>query len=601
MKDQFDRAELELTLIGPRYNNVLNTEDTIKVAVADDNWNADEVTWNTKPAFEKDNIIESEAFNLGENYGDANKNNATNPDLIINGAKVRVDITSFVNEAIEAGKTSLSLALCETQGKEIYFVSTEGAQGLLNNASAEMAPKLLLNLPVDLEIEGPDSMTVYEGQAAESDSFALKGTGPFEVSLSGDTADGKITWDSETQQIKAAEGLAEGQYSLMLTVTNGTGAEMSHEFVLTVEKDPAVTEAREALQKAYDDYNDTENNNYTEESWNAFTQALAEAEAVLGKDTASVEEMNAARDALITARGALTQKEPEDPDQPLRITANPEDVEGASGDNAVFTVAAEGTGLTYQWQYCNANSSVWRDSAMSGNDTPEITVPIAKYRDGQKYRCVVTDQDGSSVTSESASIKMIISEDMPVITSQPEDFTGIAGEKAVFEVKAEGTNLTYQWQYCNEGSNVWRNSSMAGSTTSAISVEIASYRDGQKYRCVVNGGEGRSVTSDAAAIIVGPGEGAPQITGQPESYTGAIGETAVFEVQAEGTDLTYQWQYCNANSSVWRASSMEGSTTASVSVPVTAGRDGQKYRCVITSGNGRTAITETVVLTAAAE
>ena len=76
-----------------------------------------------------------------------------------------------------------------------------------------------------------------------------------------------------------------------------------------------------------------------------------------------------------------------------------------------------------------------------------------------------------------------------------------------------------------------------------------------------------------------------------------VGETAVFEVKASGTNLTYQWQYCNANSSVWRASSMEGSTTARVSVPVTAGRDGQKYRCVITSGNGRTAITETAVMT----
>ena len=138
---------------------------------------------------------------------------------------------------------------------------------------------------------------------------------------------------------------------------------------------------------------------------------------------------------------------------------------------------------------------------------------------------------------------------------------------------------------------------MAGSTTPVISVEIASYRDGQKYRCVVTGAAGHSVTSDAAAIIVGPGEGAPQITGEPKSYEGAVGDTAVFEVKASGTNLTYQWQYCNANSSVWRASSMEGSTTASVSVPVTAGRDGQKYRCVITSGNGRTAITETVVLT----
>ena len=67
---------------------------------------------------------------------------------------------------------------------------------------------------------------------------------------------------------------------------------------------------------------------------------------------------------------------------------------------------------------------------MSGNDTPEITVPIASYRDGQQYRCVVTDRDGNSVTSESATITIIIPEDTPVITSQPEDFVGTAGAMA---------------------------------------------------------------------------------------------------------------------------------------------------------------------------
>ena len=281
----------------------------------------------------------------------------------------------------------------------------------------------------------------------------------------------------------------------------------------------------------------------------------------------------------------------------LKITANPEDVEGAAGENAVFTVAAEGSGLSYQWQYANAGSSVWRASSMSGSDTPEITVPIASYRDGQKYRCVVTDRDGNSVTSESATITMIIPEDTPVITSQPEDFVGTAGEMAVFEVEAEGSGLTYQWQYCNEGSNVWRNSSMAGSTTAAISVEIASYRDGQKYRCVVTSESGYSATSDAAAIIIGVAEDAPHITSQPVSYEGAAGDTAVFEVKAEGEGLTYQWQYCNANSNVWRTSSMKGNGTSTLSVPVTAARDGQKYRCVITSGTGRVVTTETAVLT----
>ncbi len=285
----------------------------------------------------------------------------------------------------------------------------------------------------------------------------------------------------------------------------------------------------------------------------------------------------------------------------LRIVEDPADAEGLSGENAVFTVKAEGNGLSYQWQYANADSSVWRASSMSGSDTPQITVPIASYRDGQKYRCVVTDRAGNSVTSESASIKMTVPTGTPVITSQPEDYTGTSGETAMFKVAAEGNGLSYQWQYCNKDSNVWRNSSMTGSQTAEIRVEIASYRDGQKYRCVVTSETGASATSDAAAIIVGIADDAPHIVSQPASYEGAAGETAVFEVKAEGEGLTYQWQYCNANSNIWRTSSMKGNGTSTLSVPVTAARNGQKYRCVITSGTGRVVTTETAVLTVTAK
>ena len=45
----------------------------------------------------------------------------------------------------------------------------------------------------------------------------------------------------------------------------------------------------------------------------------------------------------------------------LQITANPEDYAGAKGETAVFVVEAQGTGLSYQWQYCNASSNNWRD------------------------------------------------------------------------------------------------------------------------------------------------------------------------------------------------------------------------------------------------
>ena len=137
---------------------------------------------------------------------------------------------------------------------------------------------------------------------------------------------------------------------------------------------------------------------------------------------------------------------------------------------------------------------------------------------------------------------------------------------------------------------------MPGSDTETISVPVTNSRDGQKYRCVVTGENGGSVISRVVYLTVGIAEGMPEITGQPEDFTGTAGETAQFTVQASGTGLTYKWQYCNAGSNVWRGSSMKGNGSSSLSVPVTAARDGQKYRCVITSENGRTVITEEAVL-----
>ena len=47
-----------------------------------------------------------------------------------------------------------------------------------------------------------------------------------------------------------------------------------------------------------------------------------------------------------------------------------------------------------------------------------------------------------------------------VITEQPEDFKGQIGDVAIFTVKAEGEDLTYQWQYQNADSTIWSNSTM---------------------------------------------------------------------------------------------------------------------------------------------
>ena len=42
---------------------------------------------------------------------------------------------------------------------------------------------------------------------------------------------------------------------------------------------------------------------------------------------------------------------------------------------------------------------------------------------------------------------------------------------------------------------------------------------------------------------------------------------------------------------------MTGAKTATITVPVTAARNGQKYRCIVTSSNGTTVTSSTAILT----
>ena len=270
--------------------------------------------------------------------------------------------------------------------------------------------------------------------------------------------------------------------------------------------------------------------------------------------------------------------------QALVITQQPKTVVGKIGDKAVFTVEAEGDGVSYQWQYSNSGSSSWKNSTMAGSTTNKIEVNITKGRLGQKYRCIVMDSKGNKLTSEAAEIQQETEKELAII-QQPKTVVGKIGDKAVFTVEAEGNGLTYQWQYSNSGSSSWKNSSMTGSTTNKIEVNITKGRLGQKYRCIVKDNKGNELTTDAAEIQQ-ESDKKLAIIQQPKTIQGNIGDTAVFTVEAEGNGLTYQWQYCSKNSSSWKNSTMTGSKTNKIEVKITEGRIGQKYRCVITDSKG---------------
>lgn len=87
------------------------------------------------------------------------------------------------------------------------------------------------------------------------------------------------------------------------------------------------------------------------------------------------------------------------PELPLTITGSPVDVTVESGYPAVFTVKAQGNGLTYSWESISADGSSVKIKGKIG-DTLSLVTDMSM--NGKRLRCTVTDRNGASKISESA-------------------------------------------------------------------------------------------------------------------------------------------------------------------------------------------------------
>ena len=183
------------------------------------------------------------------------------------------------------------------------------------------------------------------------------------------------------------------------------------------------------------------------------------------------------------------------------IISHPQNQAVKLGANAVFAVETTGKNLAYQWQYRQPGKTSWYDSSAEGADTPTLTIQATSRRDGQSYRCIVTDEHGNVLTSEAATLT-IAAPALQILT-QPEDQTVSLGENAVFAVTASGEGLTYQWQYRSAGKTSWYTSSAAGAQTPELTIAATAKRNGQSYRCIITDADGNTVISDAAALIIG--------------------------------------------------------------------------------------------------
>ena len=265
------------------------------------------------------------------------------------------------------------------------------------------------------------------------------------------------------------------------------------------------------------------------------------------------------------------------------ITAQPQDAELALDEYATFTVAVSNSNVTYQWQYKGANSDKWLASIAKDAKTPELRIQMKAYRAGQQYRCVITTADGEVLYSDVAT--MTLQAPSVELKGQSRNVEANLGDEVSFSVEATGDCLTYQWYYRFGGGN-WLKSYTEGYNTATLKTKLLAYRDGYEYKCVVTDASGSTVESTPASMTIK--KAAVTINRQPQNVlNGVLNQAYTFQVEAEGENLTYQWEYSADGGATWTKSGQTGCTTNKIEVKLLAYRDGQMYRCVITSGQSK--------------
>jgi hypothetical protein len=188
----------------------------------------------------------------------------------------------------------------------------------------------------------------------------------------------------------------------------------------------------------------------------------------------------------------------------ITVTTNPTSQTVCEATNTSFTIAAQGSGLGYQWQVSTDGGTTFTNitnaGIYSGATTTTLTLTaITPAYNNYKYRCVASNLACAPGTSTAATLTV---NTFPIISSQPVGATICENGNTSFAVSATtgiGT-LSYQWQVSTNGGTSWTNYAGATSATFAQTA-VPATQNGYLFRAVVTAGCG-SVNSSNAALTV---------------------------------------------------------------------------------------------------
>jgi gliding motility-associated-like protein/uncharacterized repeat protein (TIGR01451 family) len=156
-----------------------------------------------------------------------------------------------------------------------------------------------------------------------------------------------------------------------------------------------------------------------------------------------------------------------------------------TGNNATFTVVANGTGISYQWRKGLVN--------IVGETNASLTITNATALDeATNYNVVVSGTCAPAVTSTNVSLSLTAA---PTISTQATNQTICVGDDVTFTVIATGTGMNYQWRNGNVN--------IAGATTSTLTITNATTADAStNYNVIVTGTCNLTDTSNAITLVV---------------------------------------------------------------------------------------------------
>ncbi|HNJ28865.1 MAG TPA: zinc-dependent metalloprotease family protein [Ferruginibacter sp.] len=219
-----------------------------------------------------------------------------------------------------------------------------------------------------------------------------------------------------------------------------------------------------------------------------------------------------------------------------------------AGNNVTYTVAANGTAPTYQWQISTTGAggpwtNITNGGVYSGATTASLTITgVTVPMNGSLYRCVVSGTCTPAATSNNAALTV----NTPIsITTQPAATTNVCATGSTsFTVAAAGTTPGYQWQLSTNGGTTWTNITNGGvyggaTTTTLTLTGITAAMTGSQYRCVVSGAAPcAAVNSGVATLNVTP---QPVITAAPYTALMAGWTTTLTVNVTPAPGLSFAW------------------------------------------------------------